>query len=90
MTETSAGRESRGSRGHSSLWSGFLFALKVFLGVRIGLFVLGLLSPGLFPPLPPDAAAASARSTSLIDVINGDCLTRCPPTCTRGGDAGVR
>jgi hypothetical protein len=30
-----------------------VYALKVFLGVRLGLLVLGLLSPGLFPPLDP-------------------------------------
>jgi len=49
MAETSERR----TRGRSSLRTGFVFALKVFLGVRIGLFVLGLLSPGLFPPLDP-------------------------------------
>jgi hypothetical protein len=37
----------------ASLREGFVFALKVFLGVRIGLLVLGLLSPGLFPALEP-------------------------------------
>lgn len=37
----------------ASLREGFVFALRVFLGVRIGLLVLGLLSPGLFPALEP-------------------------------------
>jgi Gpi18-like mannosyltransferase len=37
----------------TSLRSAFLYVLKVFLGVRIGLFVLALLSPGLFPPIDP-------------------------------------
>lgn len=37
----------------SSLRSAFGYSLRVFLGVRIGLFVLGLLSPGLFPPIDP-------------------------------------
>lgn len=36
-----------------SLRSALLYALKVFVGVRVGLFVLGLLSPGLFPPIDP-------------------------------------
>lgn len=48
-----AGTTERSTRGRSSLRTGFVFALKVFLGVRVGLFVLGLLSPGLFPPLDP-------------------------------------
>jgi len=51
--ETSSLPERRVPSGRSSLANGFVFALKVFLGVRIGLFVLGLLSPGLFPPLDP-------------------------------------
>ncbi|HEU4355830.1 MAG TPA: mannosyltransferase family protein [Actinomycetota bacterium] len=37
----------------SSLRSAFLYALKVFLVVRFGLFILALLSPGLFPPIDP-------------------------------------
>lgn len=37
----------------SSLRGAFLYALKVFMAVRIGLFVLALLSPGLFPPIDP-------------------------------------
>src|SRR4030042_5118214 len=48
-----AGTAERRARGRSSLRTGFVYALKVFLGVRIGLFVLGLLSPGLFPPIDP-------------------------------------
>jgi hypothetical protein len=52
-TETPGVRERSGTRVPASLRDGFVFALKVFLGVRIGLFVLGLLSPGLFPPLDP-------------------------------------
>jgi hypothetical protein len=43
----------RRAGGGGGLRTGFVFALKVFLGVRVGLFVLGLLSPGLFPPLDP-------------------------------------
>ncbi|HEX5949643.1 MAG TPA: mannosyltransferase family protein [Actinomycetota bacterium] len=37
----------------SRLRSAFVYALKVFVGVRIGLSVLALLSPGLFPPIDP-------------------------------------
>jgi len=49
----SADTSARRTRERSSLRAGFAYALKVFLGVRIGLFVLGLLSTGLFPPLDP-------------------------------------
>ncbi len=48
MSETAAP-----SRRRSDLRSGFGFCLRVFLAVRVGLFVLGLLSVGLFPPLDP-------------------------------------
>lgn len=40
-------------RRGSSLRTAFVFSLKVFVGARLGLFVLGLLSPGLFPSLDP-------------------------------------
>lgn len=51
--EVPAVPDRRGPRMPASLREGFVFALKVFLGVRIVLFVLGLLSPGLFPALDP-------------------------------------
>ncbi len=50
---TSGAQTPRSPGTRSSLRTGFVFAVKVFLGVRVGLFVLGLLSPGLFPPLDP-------------------------------------
>ena len=39
--------------GPPSRRSGLLFCLEVFLAVRVGLFVVGLVSAGLFPPLDP-------------------------------------
>ena len=45
--EAPAVPDRRGPWMPASLREGFVFVLKVFLGVRIVLFVLGLLSPGL-------------------------------------------
>jgi hypothetical protein len=41
------------SDGGRSRRDGLWFCVKVFLGVRLGLFVLGLVSVALFPPLDP-------------------------------------